>query len=384
MSYKRLFSKSLAAHQGRLHMAAHSHHLWPDASFEGQVEAWEDGCGLADRKWTRVLGEVWPAAQAEIAAELSLPDPSTLVFASNTHDLLVRLVSAARPGKLKVLATSGEFHSFRRQSARWVESGRIELETVDASAPDLPGRLAERARSGGFDLIFASQVLFGSGRAVGDLNALAELATPEGPWVVIDGYHGFMAVETDLSEAADRVFYLAGGYKYAMAGEGCAFLHAPEGFAARPEITGWYAEFAALEQAPNGGVGYARDAQRLMGATFDPSALYRFLAVRRMLAREGLTTAAVNAHLSPLRDMLLAEVARTPLAGAELLNRPGAGPQARFLALSSPKAEAWKQALAEAGVTVDVRGEVLRIGLGLYHDGEDIRRFAEICARVLT
>jgi hypothetical protein len=38
LSFKALFSRSLAADPGRLHMAAHSHHLWPDASFDGQVE----------------------------------------------------------------------------------------------------------------------------------------------------------------------------------------------------------------------------------------------------------------------------------------------------------------------------------------------------------
>ena len=71
-------------------------------------------------------------------------------------------------------------------------------------------------------------------------------ARPEGPWVVVDGYHGFMAAPTDLSAVADRIFYVAGGYKYAMSGEGAAFLHAPPGFCPRPVVTGWYAEFGAL------------------------------------------------------------------------------------------------------------------------------------------
>ena len=48
-----------------------------------------------------------------------------------------------------------------------------------------------------------------------------------GTVVAIDGYHGFMAVPTDLSRIAGRAFYLAGGYKYAMAGEGVCFLHCP-------------------------------------------------------------------------------------------------------------------------------------------------------------
>ena len=61
--------------------------------------------------------------------------------------------------------------------------------------------------------------------------------------MVVDGYHGFMATPTDLSAVADRIFYVSGGYKYAMSGECCAFLHAPPGFGDRPRITGWFAEF---------------------------------------------------------------------------------------------------------------------------------------------
>jgi selenocysteine lyase/cysteine desulfurase len=380
-SYKRLFSRALSAAPGRLHMAGHSHHLWPDASFEGQVAAWEDAARLADRKWERVMGEVWPAAQAEVAAELGLPDPSTVVFAPNTHELMVRLVSALPPGRRRVLASSGEFHSFRRQAARWDETGRIELETVPTAGGDFEERFLARARADGWDLIFVSQVMFGSGLVLERLAELAALAGPAGPWVVVDGYHGFMAIESDLSAIAERVFYLAGGYKYAMAGEGAAFLHAPHGFAAKPEITGWYAEFADLERAPSG-VAFPADARRFLGATFDPSGLYRFLAVRRMLAAEGLTTAGVNAHVGLLREALLSGLAATPLASAELLNPPDSGPQARFLAFRSPRAAAWAEALMEQDVIVDVRGDILRVGFGLYQDMDDMTRFAGCCRRL--
>lgn len=377
-NYKRLFAKALAAAPGRLHFAAHSHHLWPDASFEGQVRAWEDAAALADRKWGRVMGEIWPAAQAEIAAELRLPDPSTVVFAPNTHELLVRLVSARSPRRLRVLSSDGEFHSFRRQAARWVESGRFDLETIATEEPGFAERFLARARDGAFDLIFVSQVMFGSGMVFDGLAELAALARPEGPWVVVDGYHAFMAVETDLSGVADRLFYLAGGYKYAMAGEGAAFLHAPPGFGARPEITGWYAEFADLERTP-GRIGFPADAQRFLGATFDPSGLYRFLAVRRMLAAEGLSTDAVNAHVAGLRQRMLAAIAASPLAMAELLNPPGEGPQARFLALRSPHAVRWAEDLLARDVVTDVRGDVIRIGFGLYQDEGDVDAFAERC-----
>ena len=89
-----------------------------------------------------------------------------------------------------------------------------------------------------------------------------------------------------------------------MSGEGCAFLHAPPGFGDRPRITGWFAEFEDLTLPP-GSVGYRKDAMRFMGATFDPSGLYRFNAVRRMLWENGLTTARISAHVTRLQEHLL-------------------------------------------------------------------------------
>jgi len=367
-SYKHLFQRALAAAPDRLHFAAHSHHLWPDASYVGQIAAWEDGVRLADRKWERVMGEIWPAAQSHVAAELKLPDPDTVVFAPNTHELLLRIASALPKRPLRILASDGEFHSFRRQSMRWEEAGSAAVERVPLE------QVVERAKTGDHDLIFVSQVQFGTGHVFDRIAELAALAKPEGPWVVIDGYHAFMAMEVDLSAVADRIFYLAGGYKYAMAGEGCAFLHAPPGFGARPEITGWYAEFEDLALPP-GSIGYAPDARRFLGATFDPSGIYRFVAVRDMLRQEELTTARIAAHVDGLRAQLLAEL---PIE-AELLN-PGS--PARFLALKSPNAQRWKAALEAMDVITDVRGDVLRIGFGLYQNARDVAELIETLRRL--
>lgn len=374
-SHKRLFRRALDAAPGRLHLAAHSHHLWPDASFDGQCQAWEDAAALADRKWDRIMGEIWPEAQRQAASELGLPDPSTIAFAPNTHELIVRLVSAAEgPRPLKVLVSDGEFHSFRRQSARWEMAGEMTVERVPVEPfATFADRFLAAARGGGFDLIFVSQVMFNSGLV---LERLAELAVIEGPWIVIDGYHAFMAVPTDIGALAGRVFYVAGGYKYAMAGEGAAFLHAPPGMGARPVYTGWYAAFDDLSLPP-GAIGYAPDARRFMGSTFDASGLYRFVAVRRMLAAEGLTTAGIAGHVARLHAGLLDAIRGTALGDAELLNPLTGGPHARFLAFRSPHAQRWQAELLARDIVTDVRGDVLRIGIGLYHDEGDVARFAK-------
>lgn len=384
MSFKPLFARSLAAGPGRLHMAAHSHHLWPDASRAGQIRCWDDAAALADRKWDVVMGEIWPAAQTQVASELGTGRPDAVVFAANTHDFLLRLWAAAprrAGGPLRILTSDGEFHSARRQFARWQEGGAIVLVTVPAEPfGDFKERFLAAASSGGYDLVLVSHVLFGSGRVTGGLESLAELARPEGPWIVVDGYHAFMALDAPLPPPlGDRLFYLAGGYKYAMSGEGLGLMHCPPGFGERPPLTGWYAEFEDLSLPP-GLVGYARDAMRFMGATFDPSALYRFLAVREALSAEGLMTAQISGLVDDLQQLLLERLEGTPLGNAELLNPLDGGPHARFLAFRAPDAPSWCSALAERGIVTDVRGDVLRVGLGLYHDEQDIDVFAKAAA----
>jgi selenocysteine lyase/cysteine desulfurase len=363
-------------------MAAHSHHLWPDASFHGQLECWTDAAQLADAKWERIMGEVWPEAQAHVADELGSGMPESVVFASNTHDLLIRLVAAAPRAEgqpLRILTSDGEFHSARRQFARWTESGEVAVSEVAAQPFDsFSQRFLAAAAGGGHDLVLVSQMLFGSGQLFSRVDDLAGLARLTGPWVVIDGYHAFMAIDRPLGPAAARTaFYLGGGYKYAMAGEGAAFLHAPPGFGPRPPITGWFAEFDDLSLPP-GMVGYAADAMRFMGATFDASGLYRFNAVRRMLADNGLTTAGITAHVAALQIQLLEAVRTTPLGKAELLNPLTPGPHARFLAFRSPLAQRWSEALKLMGCVTDVRADVLRVGVALYHDEADVAAFAQL------
>ena len=376
------FARFLEADPDRLHVAAHSHHPWPDVTFDGQREAWFDAARLMDRKWDHVFGTVLPEVQQWVARRLALPDPGTVAVAPNTHELLMRIVSCLEP-PLRILTTDGEFASFERQVRRLAEEGLAEVERIPVAPVDsLVERLSQAAADGGHDLVYVSHVLFTSGAVVGDLDGLVAAVRDDATFVVIDGYHGFMALPTDLSGVAGRAFYLAGGYKYAMAGEGVCFAHCPPGYGPRPRDTGWFADFDARPAAPAQQVTYAAGGRRFLGATFDPTALYRFNAVQRWLATTGWTVGGIHEHVAGLQRRFLAALAERPLAGldvATLTSAPGVRPHGHLLAFDHADAAGVCAALAGQGVVADHRGTRVRIGFGIYHDADDI---GELVARL--
>jgi selenocysteine lyase/cysteine desulfurase len=376
LDLRRHFTRFLSAEPGRLHLAAHSHHYWPDVTQDAQAEAWEDAARLADEKWGLVFGELIPAVQAGVARRLGLPDPGTIAFAPNTHELLKRLLSALPTGRPhRILTSDGEFHSLARQLARLEEEGAAEVERVPAEPIETFGaRFAEAAARGGRDLVYVSQIFFNSGGSAGDLAALAGAVPDPGTLFAFDGYHGFMAVPTDLSGVASRAFYLSGGYKYAMAGEGVCFMHCPPGHAPRPRDTGWFAAFGALS-ARQTGVPYGEDGSRFLGATFDPSGLYRQRAVFAWMDETGLTVEAIHDHVLALQEQFLAGLDAAgagALADARLVTPRDTRDRGHFLTFETPAAPAIHDALTRRRVVTDLRGERIRFGLGCYHVPEDV------------
>ncbi len=375
------FSRFLNAKPGRLHFAAHSHHPWPDVSFEAHQRAWLQAAELIDGKWDTIFGDVIPETQRHIARLLSLPDPSTLAIAPNTHELVMRLFSCIRRRKPRVLTTDSEFHSFSRQVARLESAGAAEVRRVEVEPfEDFPERMRAAIAEGEHDLVYFSQVFFNSGYAIQDLAALVQAAPDDKTLIAIDGYHGFMALPTDLSVIADRAFYIAGGYKYAMAGEGVCFMHCPPGRATRPLDTGWFAEFGALGAERRGKVAYGSDGTRFMGATFDPSGLYRFNAVQRWAQIEGVTPLSVRAHVVELQQYLMRELEeighphlnRATLRPADVDGAHGAPYRGNFLCFRTPLAATLSRAWLNDNIVTDCRGDRLRVGLGIYQGVSDL------------
>jgi len=387
LDLRKHYSYFLKANQGKLHFAAHSHHFWPDVSREAQLEYWDDSAKFVDDKWEHVFTHIIPKTQNHIAKILHLKNPNQIAFAPNTHELVARLLSHfLGRNSLHILTSTSEFHSFRRQLLRLSEFPQVKISYVSTSSLLSERKLfLENLKSelkNGPDFFYLSQVFFDSGIALTD-DELSEICSvaQEKTVIVIDGYHGFAAIPTNLSKLEGRIFYVSGGYKYAQAGEGVGFMVIPKG-QWRPVHTGWFAELGELSSQKGEQVGYSNDGMSFMGATQDPSGFYRFNKVWDMFGELHLTIPTIHQHIVALQKEFLrllpaeflSQRELTPLFNSELSWH---GHFLTFKAKDTPSAQSLENKLRASGIFIDRRGERLRFGMGLYHTYEEIHDLIE-------
>jgi len=380
MSFKAFYQRFLHANQGVQHFACHSHHYWPDVTREAVLAYWDDSARMVDDKWGYVFGEKVPKVQRQIAQLLKLQAPQQIVFAPNTHELLFRLLSCfdlQRP--LKVLSTDSEFHSFSRQIKRFAELPNVEVvQVVTEPFATFEQRFVQAAQLLQPDLVFCSQVFFNSGVAISGLTAfVAAIRQVTSATIAIDGYHGFMALPTDLSALEGNIFYLAGSYKYAQGGEGCCFMVVPQHNQLRPLYTGWFAEFGTLAQTKTAEVQYSQDGYQFAGATMDFTALYRLEAVLDLYQQHEITINLVHEHVQQLQQAFLIELERQqhPLLNRAALLEHDLQQHGHFLTFRLPSIQQVVDIadyLKKHKIHTDYRGDRLRFGFAPYQDVVDI------------
>lgn len=357
-------------HEGRILLTGHSHQAWPDVAREAQLRAFDDAADQVDDKWGRAF-EAADALRAGVASRLGA-EPDEIALAQNTHELVVRFLSAldlrARP---HLVTTAGEFHTIDRQLHRLAEEG-VRVTFVDASEP---AALAERLASEVRDdtaAVLCSTVLFQTSSIVPGLAGLAAHARSKGAQVLFDAYHAFQVVPFSIASLHAEAFVVGGGYKYAQLGEGNCFLRVPRALAElRPSITGWFAGFGALAdpRAP-GRVAYpARPADRWAGSTYDPTSHYRARAVLSFFDAHDMTP-------ERLRATSLRQTARilAGLEGFDVVTPREASARAGFVSVRVRDAQRVVEALRARRVFVDARGDIVRLGPAPYLLDDEIDR----------
>lgn len=378
--YKKYYSHFLTANPQIQHYASHSHHFWPDVTRAATLQYWDDSAKFVDDKWNYIFGVKIPSVQKLIAEVLNLSHPEQIVFAPNTHEFVYRLLSCFDPKKtISILTTDSEFYSFDRQVNRLAEDKIVSVDKVSTQPFDnFEKEFIKKITTNHYDMIFLSQVFFNSGMVVKNLKKIVDIVKDTNTMIVIDGYHGFMAIPTDLKEIEDRIFYLAGSYKYAQAGEGCCFLVCPKNSALRPLYTGWFAGFSTLA-TDGGNTGYSKDGYRFAGSTMDFAALYRLEAVLTLFKKDNLTVESIHEFVQKLQTNFrnhLLEIDHPYLTEKNILS-VSYECHGHFLTFALPSLEHAKKLhdeLRNINIWTDFRGNRLRFGFGIYqNDCIDLR-----------
>ncbi|MEE9271207.1 MAG: kynureninase [Candidatus Krumholzibacteria bacterium] len=354
--------------QDRLLLTGHSHQAWPDCGFEGQCQAWLDAAEHADQKWTYAFAKADRVRRG--FARLLDDSGGHIALASNTHELVVRFLSALPiRERRRIVTTDGEYHTIRRQLDRLAEENidvvRITARPTATLAERLVEALDERTAA-----VLVSSVLYESGHIVPGLGNLQGACKKIGAELLVDAYHSLNVVPFSLErEGLQAAFVVGGGYKYCQLGEGNCFLRIPEQCNLRPVITGWFSEFDTLAVARAGSaVSYGEGPARFAGSTYDPTSHYRAAAVFDFFDEHGLTPERlreVSRHQVGLLVRLFDELDADPklIARDRSVDLDGIG---GFLALHSPRAGELCRLLNERGVFTDYRGDTLRLGPAPY------------------
>ena len=134
------------------------------------------------------------------------------------------------------------------------------------------------------------------------------------------------------------------------------------------------------------GVTYGEGPTRFAGATYDPTSHYRAAAVSDFFAEQGLTQDRLRACSQHQIGLLATEIDALDLDPA-VVDRDRSVPLESlggFLALSSPEAPRITAALAERGVHVDHRGNVLRLGPAPYLTDEQLQEAVSTLGEVVA
>lgn len=358
----------------RLLLTGHSHQAWPDVGLEAQQRAWLDAAEYVDDKWEHAFAMA-DRVRRGFAALLDDRD-GAIALGANTHELLVRWLSALplarRP---RLVTTTGEFHTIRRQLDRLAEAGITVVKVGALPAVTLAERLA-RAVDDRTAAVLVSTVLYENAHLVPDLRRVLAACRRVGAELLVDAYHALGVVPFSVHrEGLPEAFVVGGGYKYCQLGEGNCFLRIPSGCTLRPVITGWFSEFETLARGEASvPVSYGAGPARFAGATYDPTSHYRAARVLDFFEEQALTPEFLR-RVSQHQVGLLADRFDAFDVDPRLIGRDHSVKLSElggFLALQSPQAADFCRRLQDRGVATDYRADVLRFGPAPYQSDEQL------------
>ncbi|MHB8636030.1 MAG: aminotransferase class V-fold PLP-dependent enzyme [Fimbriimonadaceae bacterium] len=336
--------------------------------------------------WYEDMDQAWDAWQSEQLRFTTLVErligaaPGTVTQRASAGQGLRAVLNSFHAGRsVQVVTTAGEFDSIDFILRAYVQAGRASVKWVDLAADGVVGRVDPKAIlaavSAETDLVVVSHVLFGTGHIFPNLRDFIAACRGRGAAVLVDLYHSAGVLPIDVSHLG-AAFAVGGSYKYLRGGPGAAWLYiAPEVLDSGCSTvdTGWFAKAEtfdyrrgdAIRRRP--GIGGWAESTPPVIATYQARSGVTFtleVGVERVraysLERQGL-----------LRSIL--KEAGLPVFEPDPPEAFGA-----FSLLRSDDAKQVCEKAAAKGVTVDCRGQMIRVCPDILNHAEEFENAAQI------
>jgi kynureninase len=362
---KRVWPRFARVKKGRrkIYVANHSMGRPPDRMAQDVQHALDVWYHDLDEAWTDWLAarERFRALTAKLVgakrADCIIPRSS----AGQGLRAVLNALGADKAGKLRVVASDGEFDSIDFILRVYREKGRIDLRV-------LPWR---DISAGNADLVVISSVMFRTGERVHGLPKLLRAAKAAGALVLLDVYHHAGALPLDLADLGVD-FAIGGSYKYLRGGPGACWLYVRPGLidTLRTPDTGWFAKHEPFA--------YERPDPPKFGVGGDAwlESTPPVLACVQALAGLELT---LELGVERLRDYSLGQKQLL----ADLLEKKGVPVEGAgedygaFLTVQHEHAERLVAPLSERNVVADARGDRLRLCPDILNSDAELVRVAE-------
>ena len=366
----------------RILLTGHSHQAQPDCAKEGLIRCWNDASSLADDKWGKVF-DVADSVRKRLALLID-DDIDNFVLGQNTHDLILRFLSALDLKKRnKIITTDGEFHTIRRQMDR-LNQGILEIVKVPRNPVETLSERIIQEIDDKVSAVLVSKVMFQDSAIVNGLSDVETACSGLGAKLLVDVYHVLNAMPFSIKEEKlENSFLVGGGYKYLQLGEGNCFMRVPPNEVFKPVITGWFAEFAALsEKKVPGDVQYGEKHWAFEGSTYDPASHYRALEVFRFFEEHNLTPELLR-KISLHQKQVLVHAFLESDFNEKIISVVNQQNKAGFLTFISPFAGKITKELKIRNVFADSRGEFLRFGPAPYLTDTQLRNAISILREII-
>jgi selenocysteine lyase/cysteine desulfurase len=276
--------------------------------------------------------------------------------------------TACYDGRPKIVTTDLEFPSVAQV---WLAQGRRGAEVGYAGdAHDYPRLIDGHTRIVSVPM---TEYRYAERLPVADI---ARLAHDAGAEVFVDAYQAVGTEPVDV----DRLgcdYLVAGTMKYLLGLPGIAFLYvrSPEATDREPRLTGWLGRVDPFAFDPRT-LDFPGEARRFETGTPSVPAAYAANAGLGLIARTDL--AAVRQHVLDLADLAADRLA----AQGEQVRRLPRERRGAHIGLIDPDPAGLANQLAEHGVAVSPRGDVVRLSFHYHTDTDDIDALCAALAQV--